>query len=58
MAFERDPSCKSRAGAPSINVRGTLVSRDKAGKRDRVTLVFVFERIGESWLATEVRETG
>jgi len=42
----------------SARVKGTLVSRDRSGRRDRVGLVFSFERIDGAWRAVEVRETG
>src|SRR5215813_3233112 len=42
----------------STRVKGTLVSRDRSGKRERVGLVFSFERIDGVWRAVEVRETG
>src|SRR5204863_10084097 len=46
------------ARGAAVRVKGTLASRDRAGKRDRVGLVFVFERIDDAWRAVEVRETG
>jgi len=42
----------------SERVKGTLVSRDRSGRRERVGLVFVFEHIDNAWRAVEVRETG
>lgn len=42
----------------AARVKGTLVSRDRSGRRERVGLVFTFERIDGVWRAVEVRETG
>ena len=42
----------------STRVKGTLVTRDRSGRRERVGLVFSFERIDGVWRAVEVRETG
>lgn len=39
-------------------VRGTLCSRDKGGRREKVGLVFIFEKLGGVLRAVEVRETG
>lgn len=54
---ERGHANRDKSEGP-LRVRGVLVSKDKAGGRERITLVFVFERMGEAWRAVEVRETG
>lgn len=45
-------------GAGKHRVRGTLCSRDKAGRRDKIGLVFLFEKSGGELRAVEVRDTG
>jgi len=54
----RFEAASSSGHAGSARVKGTLVSRDRSGRRDRVGLVFSFERIDGAWRAVEVRETG
>ena len=65
VRFEREADAADRGGQTDppkaegpLRLRGTLISKDKAGRRERITLVFVFERVGAAWRAVEVRETG
>jgi len=57
VRFDAAPPPPGGHGA-SPRVKGTLVSRDRSGQKERVGLVFVFERIDGAWRAVEVRETG
>ena len=57
VRFEPSPPPAGGRGGAS-KVKGTLVSRDGAGRRERIGLVFIFERIDGAWRAVEVRETG
>ena len=52
------PPAGGRGSSGSSRVKGTLVSRDGSGRKERVGLVFTFERIDGAWKAIEVRETG
>ena len=57
LRFDPEPFETSDTSGP-VRVRGVLSSREKGGKRERVALVFIFERIDGALLAIEVRETG
>lgn len=57
-AVHFDPEAATGHGSGQIRVRGLLRSRDSAGKRERIVLTFVFERIGGAHRAVEVRESG
>jgi hypothetical protein len=57
VRFDTAPAAPGGHGG-SMRVKGTLVSRDRSGQKERVGLVFSFERIDGAWRAVEVRETG
>ena len=58
VRFEPDPGGSSGEGSEGTRVRGILSSRDRAGRRERIGLVFDFETIDGVRLAVAVRETG
>lgn len=58
IRFDADTGGGKEGGAGSIRVRGTLITRDGSGQRERVGMVFCFEQIEGDWRAVEVRETG
>lgn len=57
VRFETDPPDPEGTADP-LRLRGTLSSRASGRPRERVSLVFLFETIGESHLVVEVREAG
>ena len=56
VRFETEPA--ARDDAHQTRVRGLLKSRCSGGKRERIVLTFVFERIGGVEKTVEVRESG
>ncbi len=58
VRFEADPGSGKGGESGAVRVRGSLSTRDASGQRERVAMVFIFERIDGDWRAVEVRETG
>jgi len=56
VRFEGGADASPESG--TVRVRGLLSSRDGAGRRDQVRLMFAFERLDGQWRAVEIRETG
>jgi hypothetical protein len=57
--YDCEPPPGGASASSVLRLRGTLSSRERvSGRRERVGLAFVFERIDGDWRAVEVRETG
>ena len=58
IRFDADTGGGKGSGSGTIRVRGTLITRDGSGRRERIGMVFSFENVEGDWRAVEVRETG